>query len=73
VDVNYTVFIQNKHSGVFETIQETHSMRYLFGPEVEKLFADNGLAWMTAEEWMSGEEPGLGTWGVCFVGKNKKD
>ena len=73
VDVKYTVLIEDKHTGGLEKVQETHSMRYLFAPEVEKLFADSGLGWTNAEEWVSGKEPGFGTWGVCFVGKNYGD
>ncbi len=67
VDVNYHVFIRNKATEDVNEIKEKHSMRYLFYPEIEKLLADVGMSILVAEEWMSGREPGLDTWGVCFV------
>ena len=69
VDVNYHVFIRNKNSGDVAEIRETHKMHYLFGPEVNTLFAENGLVNIAAEEWLTGREPGFDTWGVCFVGR----
>jgi len=64
VDVNYHVFVRDKATDEVTEIREKHSMRYLFYPEVEKLLA--------AEEWMSGREPGLDTWGVCFVAQKSR-
>lgn len=37
VDVNYEVLVINKKSFKVQTIQETHSMRYFFYPELEML------------------------------------
>lgn len=52
VDVNYTVFVKQKASGEISEISETHTMRYLFLPELDRLrqgsFAPgNSCAWMS--------------------------
>lgn len=41
VDVNYTVFIEEKTLKLVKQVKETHQMRYLFLPELE-CFADGG-------------------------------
>lgn len=69
VDVNYEIMIRSKESGLCDILRETHSMRYLFGPEVERLMLDAGLQPVDAFEWVTGKEPGLDSWGVCFVGR----
>lgn len=67
VDVNYHVFIRNKMSGAVIETRETHTMRYLFCPEIEMLASQTGFIVVRAEEWMTGRSPGCTTWGVCFV------
>ena len=52
VDVNYTVFVKQKATGTISEITETHAMRYLFLPELERLrqgrFAQcESCAWMS--------------------------
>jgi SAM-dependent methyltransferase len=69
VDVRYSIFIRDKESSGVEEVHETHRMRYFFTPELDRLFAINGLKRRYAEEWMSGRAPGCDTWGVCFVGQ----
>jgi SAM-dependent methyltransferase len=71
VDVNYQVFIKDKTSGSVEELQETHRMRYLFKPELELLFDTSGFSPIEYQEWMTGCEVGLNTWGVYFVARNK--
>jgi SAM-dependent methyltransferase len=67
VDVNYHVFIKNKSTGTVEELHEVHSMRYLFSPEIDILLPQLQLKLLASFEWMSGREPGVDTWGVCFV------
>lgn len=69
VDVNYLVFVKNKDSGAVEEIRETHSMRYLFRPEIELLFEAFSFKCIGCYEWLTNHEPGPGTWGVYFIGK----
>ena len=69
VDVRYEILIREKATGRQETVRESHRMRYLFRPELELLLTGAGLTLQAAEEWMTGNEPGFGTWGVCFVAR----
>jgi SAM-dependent methyltransferase len=67
VDVNYHVFLKEKSSGSFDEIKETHSMRYLFKPEIEFFSGAVQMEIIESTEWMTGKVPGFDTWGVCFV------
>lgn len=67
VDVNYHIIIKETASGTVEELRETHSMRYLFCPELEKMLADVGMRLIAAEEWMTGVELGVDTWGALFI------
>lgn len=69
VDVNYNVFIRDKKSSAVEELKETHRMRYLFKPEIESMLKVEDLELIRCEEWMTGKEPGVDTWGGCFVGE----
>ena len=44
VDVNYHVLITDKQAARCDELRETHTMRYLFSPEVELLLEAAGLA-----------------------------
>lgn len=68
VDVNYQVMISEKATGKVEQLSEVHRMRYLFMPEITGYLDAVGIRILQAEEWMTGKEPGSGTWGVCVVG-----
>jgi predicted TPR repeat methyltransferase len=69
VDVHYEILVRDRQTDRVATLQETHRMRYLFKPEVERLFSGCGLTLVDCFEWMSGRPPGCDTWGVCFVGR----
>jgi SAM-dependent methyltransferase len=69
VDVNYTVFVQDKPSGAWDVITETHAMRYLFAPELARMLHDAGFTLERTEEWLSGAEASERSWGVVFVGR----
>lgn len=69
VNVNYQVFIRNRASGVVEELQEAHKMRYLFKPEVDKLFLENEIELTAFGKWMSDSEAGFNSWNVYFVGR----
>lgn len=72
VDVNYHVFVTDKSNGNVKEIKETHRMRYLFKPELERMLQAEGLTLIHSEEWMTGKTPGFDTWGVCFVAKRAR-
>ncbi|MBU0673506.1 MAG: class I SAM-dependent methyltransferase [Proteobacteria bacterium] len=71
VDVNFEVEVFDKATTATETLRETHTMRYLFLPEIEDLLHRAGLSLLTAEEWLSGKQPDLNTWNVCCVAQKK--
>lgn len=60
-DVNYTLFIEAVDGRAVHQVRETHSMRYLFLPELELI---EGGAWTGAEDsaWLSDRAPDAGSW-----------
>lgn len=67
VDVNYRVLITDKQSGAEQELRETHSMRYLFTPEVELLLQATGLQLRDSTEFLTDKPLGLDTWTAVFV------
>ncbi len=68
VDVHYHVFVRNLTSSqAFTELKETHTMRYFFKPEIERIANHAGFQCLHVEEWLSGKAIGCDTWGVCFV------
>jgi SAM-dependent methyltransferase len=67
VDVNYTVLVKDKLNSENHTFSETHPMRHFSIPEIDLLSIAAGFQRLTAEEFLTGAEPGEQTWGVCFV------
>jgi SAM-dependent methyltransferase len=71
VDVNYSVFVKELSSNQTHEINETHRMRYLFFPELDRLLNANGFDRMHAEEWLTRKAPSLDSWGVCVVARKR--
>lgn len=69
VDVHYQVFVRDKQTDVVEELQEVHSMRYLFHPEIELFLELAGLKLIHSGEWMTDSSAGLDTWSVHFLAK----
>ena len=69
VDVNYDVEVTDINTRVTETLQETHSMRYLFTPEIALALETAGMKLMDSKAWMTDDPPGLESWGAVFVAK----
>lgn len=69
VDVNYHVIIKDKATDMYEEVRETHTMRYLFEPEVREVLKNEDIDIVDFSEFVTGNKPGFNTWGVCFVGK----
>jgi SAM-dependent methyltransferase len=70
VDVNYHVFIKDLNTGTIEELKETHTMRYLFKPELELISNEMHMQIVDCREWLTNQQPGLKTWGVYWVIKN---
>jgi SAM-dependent methyltransferase len=67
VDVNYTIFAHDLASGACQSLSETHPMRHFSLPELDLLATGNGFERLAAEAFLTGDEPGEDTWGVCIV------
>lgn len=61
VDVNYTVLIEDKRTSYTETVAETHSMRYLFLPEILH-FAEDLFTVAHSGEWLTGSRLSSSSW-----------
>ena len=62
VQVNYQVFITDKAKSTIHTFQESHHMRYLFKPELDRFLAEAGFQHVEFGEWLTQQ----GT-GVCHL------
>ncbi|MCK4650930.1 class I SAM-dependent methyltransferase [Candidatus Babeliales bacterium] len=71
VDVNYQVYVNDKKTKNTNEFKEIHKMRYLFKPEVEFILEECGFKLLNFEEWGTGKEPGIDSWGVCFICKKE--
>ena len=67
VDVNYTIFARELATGVCRTLSETHMMRHFSLPEIDLLADRSGFDRLSAEAFLTGEEPSERTWGLCVV------
>lgn len=61
VDVNYTVFIEEKTTGKVQQVKETHAMRYLFLPEM-RVFSAGRFNMPLSHAWMSNEQLSVDAW-----------
>lgn len=71
VDVNYSLLVHDRATGLTTEFRETHEMRYLFLPEVDLLLSTHGFVRERAEEWMTAKRPSLDSWGVCVVARKQ--
>jgi SAM-dependent methyltransferase len=67
VDVNYHILIRDKATGEVEELRETHTMRYLFAPEIKLLCNVSGLRMEQFYEFMGDQSPGFDTWTAIFI------
>ncbi len=67
VDVNYSISIEERSSGRFTMLKESHRMRYFFLPELEQYLKATGFSLTASGSWMSGAQPGTDSWGVYII------
>jgi SAM-dependent methyltransferase len=70
VDVNYHVFMKAKSSKAVEELHETHTMRYLFKPEIDQLCHSFQFKEIEFCEWITGSQAGFNTWNVYGIFRN---
>lgn len=73
IDVNYEIIVKDTITNRSECFRETHPMRYFSIPEIEILANSTGFELVKAEEFLTGNTPGINTWGVCFILKKVKN
>lgn len=70
VDVNYTIFVQNRGGQQVEQINEQHRMRYLFLPELRQFLANYGFHVLGQCRWMGRQALDETAWaGLLIAGK----
>jgi SAM-dependent methyltransferase len=69
VHVNYDILVENKDADRIERINERHTMRYLFLPELANLLHQCQLRLVDAKGWMLDSEPDCNTWAAVVTAK----
>ena len=69
VEVNYYLAVFDKKSRQKREFIESHTMRYLFKPEVEYFLNNIGLEMISFSEFMRESVPARGEWNACFIGR----
>lgn len=67
VDVNYEVLVINKETSITKVIKETHSMRYLFKPEIEELLSQTGFKLIANIDCKTLKKTDDNSWTCYFV------
>lgn len=67
VDVNYEVLVVNKETCNVQTINETHSMRYFFEPEVRLMLEQTGFKMIDNIDCRTLSHTGYDSWTSYFV------
>nr|WP_121270555.1 class I SAM-dependent methyltransferase [Pedobacter schmidteae] len=70
VDVNYTLFVNDKLTNETFELTEKHSMRYFFEPELRLFLDAHTFDNVCFYEWLKEEQAELGSWNVCLVAKS---
>lgn len=69
VDVNYEVLVVNRKTGKVQAINETHSMRYFFRPELEMLLQEAGFELIENMDCETLGETDYNSWTSYFLAK----
>jgi SAM-dependent methyltransferase len=67
VDVHYRILVINNETSTVQELHEVHRMRYWFLPEVSDILERNGFTLRTAQDLLSGQQPGIDTWAICVA------
>lgn len=67
VEVRYSVRLTDKVDGTTSTLEECHSMRYWFLPELRHLAAESGMTVAAEGAWLSAAMPGRSTWNAWMA------
>lgn len=67
VDVNYELNVEVKKNREQFLMNEKHSMRYFFKPELELFACNFGYSKIDFYNWLEFKEPDLKSWNACMV------
>jgi len=68
-DVHFNVLIIDKSTRLVEEIDETHSMRYFFSPELTYFLQNEGFTIVKEYNWMTFEKLSFNTWNGLIVAR----
>jgi SAM-dependent methyltransferase len=69
VDVNYTFLVTDTQSGQLIELKETHSLRFLFLPEIELIASLTGFQIVETGEWLSSRPLHEASWSGYVVAR----
>ena len=73
VDVHYKISVKDTITNNTKVINENHSMRHFSIPEIELLAELTGFQLVDVQELLTGKEPRLDSWAICFVLKKSRE
>ena len=71
VDVNYDIFIEKKDTGDITQVQEKHTMRYLFSPELKYFQTSEIWSDYKSYEWLEDNELNDSSWAGFIIAIRK--
>lgn len=71
VDVHYDIYITEKETGLLKNIEELHSMRYMFIPELRNYLEQCGLTLIQCLDCKTLKKTDKNSWTAYFIVKKK--
>jgi len=69
VDVSFTLIVVAGGTSQCDQISETHSMRYLFSPEIDLFASFSGFEVVSRTQWLNRSALDSSSWNACFVAR----
>ena len=69
VEVNYDIIVKEKPKNTITEMNEKHTMRYLFLPEIKYYLENNQFEFINAYQWMSLDQNISNAWYVVVIAK----
>lgn len=71
VEVNYHLLVKMKTKAIYHEMNETHSMRYFFKPELDLFLQPFNYNQTYFYNWLNFSSPDQNSWTACMVAKKK--
>lgn len=69
VDVNYDILVIDNKTGMTKELNEVHSMRYFFNPEIEIMLEMTGFSLIECLSCDTLRSPDFNTWTTYFIAR----